>query len=637
MKNLQTPSAPLRYTSYRLLFLLTAYAATVAIFVAAKVVFMLVCGQGQQVSIADMADVALHGLSLDMSTALYFLILPLLTCVASLWCSSGVLRKVLNTYFAIIAAAFALAFVADSTLYPFWGFKLDASCLQYLETPSEATASVSIAFLCVRAVVLIAAAIVIYIVYTRCMLLFDCRRKVSSLPLSLATYVLLVPVFIVGIRGGLDESTTNIGQVYFSQRQFLNHSAVNPVFSFLASMEKTASANVVYNFFTTEECYRLADGIYPATTRHGSDATPALTDTLLRIQRPNVVIILLESCGSQFLTVMPRLRQLMAESVSFTNCYANSYRTDRGTLCTLSGYPSFPTMSVMKMPAKTRTLPSIASSLKAKGYNTHYLYGGDINFTNMRSYLVGTGFEKLTWKADYSSSEQNTAEWGVRDDITFRTLYNLITSQPHNLKTPKPQNHICYSTLSTHEPWDVPVHIDSINDEVLNAFAYLDLCIGKFINSLRRTPQWDNLLLVLLPDHSINHGQLDELHPDRNRIPMIWTGGAIIGPRQLTALCNQTDLAATLLAQMGIDHSAFTFSRNVTSTDYRRQMAFHTFNNGFSIIDSTGFTVYDLDANRIIKHSSATGSSPADSTHARRMERVGKAILQLTSTDLKER
>ena len=46
---------------------------------------------------------------------------------------------------------------------------------------------------------------------------------------------------IIGIRGGLDESTTNIRQVYFSQNQFLNHSAVNPVFSFLSSFEKTDS------------------------------------------------------------------------------------------------------------------------------------------------------------------------------------------------------------------------------------------------------------------------------------------------------------------------------------------------------------------------------------------------------------
>jgi hypothetical protein len=42
---------------------------------------------------------------------------------------------------------------------------------------------------------------------------------------------------IIGIRGGIDEYTTNIRHVYFSQNQFLNHSAVNPVFSFLSSLE----------------------------------------------------------------------------------------------------------------------------------------------------------------------------------------------------------------------------------------------------------------------------------------------------------------------------------------------------------------------------------------------------------------
>ena len=66
--------------------------------------------------------------------------------------------------------------------------------------------------------------------------------------------LLCIPVIIIGIRGGLGESTTNIGQVYFSQNQFMNHSAVNPVFNFIDSFDK---ADADYSFMSDEECSKL--------------------------------------------------------------------------------------------------------------------------------------------------------------------------------------------------------------------------------------------------------------------------------------------------------------------------------------------------------------------------------------------
>jgi phosphoglycerol transferase MdoB-like AlkP superfamily enzyme len=178
---------------------------------------------------------------------------------------------------------------------------------------------------------------------------------------------------------------------------------------------------------------------------------------------------------------MPNLNRLKRKGIWFSHCYGNSFRTDRGTVCALSGYPSFPTTSVMKIPKKAGTLPSIAKTLQKAGYATSYLYGGDINFTNMRSYLIATGWEQLHWKADYTSEEQSSAKWGVRDDITFKTLFDQICA------TDSTQRFLMgYSTLSSHEPWDVPIH--KYNDKEKNAFSYLDDCIGKFVSQLKGTP-----------------------------------------------------------------------------------------------------------------------------------------------------
>ena len=211
---------------------------TVAIFIAAKLVFMLVNYEGHAFGISDLWSVIRHGLSLDLSTSLYFLILPFLTTIVSLWWDDRHLRIFLRIYYGIIATMLTLAFVADTSLYPFWGFKLDASCLQYLESPAEVGASVSSFYMALRLVWLILGSYVLYRLYKA---IPFWAKNPSRREAATATNLLFIPLIIIGIRGGLDESTTNIGQVYFSQDQFLNHSAVNPVFSFLSSFEKTDS------------------------------------------------------------------------------------------------------------------------------------------------------------------------------------------------------------------------------------------------------------------------------------------------------------------------------------------------------------------------------------------------------------
>ena len=595
----------------RLLYLIKYYLLTVVIFIAAKVGFMLMNGGDHPFATGDMADVVWHGLSLDLSTALYVFAIPFICMMASIWYPrEKCFRWILRPFSLIIAIAFALAFVADTSLYEFWNFKLDASCLQYLETPTEAMASVSTGYILLRLLVIILLVWLFTLAYWRIPLrLPEMHHRIIATIAGLVA----MPLIFVGIRGGLHESTTNIGQVYYSQNQFLNHSAVNPVFSFMASLERTANFVPDYTFMEDSECAQLMEGFY------FTDSTEP--DTLLRTQHPNIVVILMESCGGIFTEdigkrsdIMPHLNQLTEEGVYFANFYANSYRTDRGTLCTWSGYPSFPRSSVMKMPEKTRLMPGIAQSLRKNGYHTYYLYGGDINFTNMRSYLITTGFEQLHWMKDYSLEEQKTSEWGVRDDITFATLGDMVRQGQEPFL-------IGYSTLSSHEPWDVPTH--RLDDEILNAFNYLDECIGNFINDMKQTPQWDNLLVILLPDHGFSYLGVGEEHELHDHVPMLWLGGAIKSPRRIEQICNQTDLPATLLGQLGIAHHEYFFSRDIMSKSYQYPFAVHTYNNGITMRDSTGFAVFDLNANRIIVDKSSDSEL---------LIKKGKAILQ-TATD----
>lgn len=109
---------------------------------------------------------------------------------------------------------------------------------------------------------------------------------------------------------------------------------------------------------------------------------------------------------------------------------------------------------------------------------------------------------------------------------------------------------------------------------------------------------------------------------------MIWVGGAVKEHRRIEQVCNQTDLPATLLGQLGLAHHQFRFSRDVMSKTYTRPFAIHTHTEGFSLIDSTGFVNYDLKSDRI---------SCERGTRNPLFIPWGRAILQAAAKDLNER
>lgn len=603
----------------RIIYLISFFAVILLIFILQKPCFMVYNSHlTQPVSWTDYIQVMLHGATLDAATTGYLTALPWLIILISIWFKKFPLRPVVIGYYALICLLTSLIFVGDMCLYTFWNFKLDASIFLYLDSPQNAMASVSAGFILVRVlVILLLSGVLTWILYRITpRYLPETKRKITG---SLATILLGGVLFII-IRGGVTESTSNVGQVYFCNNEFLNHAAVNPAFSLLASISKTQDYAKQYDFFDEDKRKALFDSLYPTEGKN--------TVELLNTQRPNVLIILMEGYGGVFMEslggepgVSPNLERLAKEGVFFTNCYANSFRTDRGTVCTFSGYQSFPVVSVMKIPAKSRTLPSIAEKLVKEGYTTDFLYGGDINFTNMKSYLLGSGYQKLTADVDFSMNERQNP-WGVNDDITCEFLYNEIKQRPAG----KPW-HTAFLTLSSHEPFEVPYN--RLNEKIPNAFAFTDHCLGQLIDKLKQLPQWKDLLIVCLPDHGFPYPAGESASSPRiHHIPMIWLGGAVKQPMIIDKLMNQTDMAATLLAQMGIDHREFNFSRNVLGEEYTYPFAFYTYNNGMAFCDSTGVTLIDNNSGQVLI------DEPEPSL---RRQELGKAILQSAHDDLGSR
>ena len=607
----------------RLLFIARYYAVITALSVLYKILFIALGSGNESLSLAECIAVIYNGLAHDFAVAGYFTTIPLLLTMATIFADFN-LRGFLKWYNLLIAAATTLAFTADATLYPYWEFKLDATVLLYIDSPANAVASIALWHLILLFLLFSSATFGLYKLLNAITashfspIGHNGNRRIARQLLSLSASLLAGGVMFIGIRGGVSESTNNIGTVYFSDKAILNHAAVNPIFSFIYSSMKVENFSKEYRFLDENECNEIFANLYPVDNE--------ITDTLFNNRHPNIITIIFEGLSAELVEelggqsgVTPNFNHLSKEGILFTNVYANSFRTDRGLICTLSGYPSFPKTSVMKSTVKSQKLPSLASSLSAAGYRNTFLYGGDINFTNMRGYLFSTGYERALADSDFSVAERTTHQWGANDDITFNRLYDLVMEQEHE------PWHITHLTLSSHEPWTVPY--DRIKDDkIANAFAFTDEELGKFMERLKESELWENTLVICISDHSVvgYPKGITQTDINRNHIPLLMLGGAIKEPRRIETLCNQTDLVATLLAQLGIDGDEFPFSRNVLGPQYKSPSAYHCFNNGFSIIDSTGFTVYDLDSREIIH----------DTDNESRAERLKKAQATLQTTYL---
>lgn len=175
--------------------------------------------------------------------------------------------------------------------------------------------------------------------------------------------------------------------------------------------------------------------------------------------------------------------------------------------------------------------------------------------------------------------------------------------------------------MASHEPWEVPYHRIK-GDKIANSMAYLDDCIGRFIERFRHTPQWRNTLVVILPDHGILYPEgISDTDERKSHIPLIWTGGAVARARRIDKICNQSDLAATLLGQLGLPHADFRFSRDVLSSTYTHPSAVHTWSEGIYFKDATGISVVNL----ITRPASVFREAPQPSS---RRVNAAKAYLQ---------
>ncbi len=566
------------------------------------------------ISVSDYFAVIAHGLSMDMCMAAYFTVIPGILLIASIFTSSNAIRPVEKAYFALSSFIIVTIATLDLILYGYWGFRLDMTPFFYFATsPSSALASaqwwqLAIALLSIAALTALAYLLLLRTVISIATPRFN-RRVFPAVILTLLTALLFIP-----IRGGITVSTMNLSRAYFSQNQRLNHAAINPVFSLMYAALHNDSFDQQYRFMDDSEANSMLEELNrPIISDDNVDSL-----ITLKSSRPDIYLIILESFSAHLFpslggeNVAVKLDSLARDGIMFTNFYANSFRTDRALPAIISGFPSQPSTSIMKYVDKTENLPSLPELLKNAGYELSYYYGGDANFTNMQAYLINSGFEKIISDKDFPLTER-TGKWGAHDHLLFRKVLDdvaecSIDSTPH-LRI--------IQTSSSHEPFEVPYRNTAHSDSPQkNAFAYTDSCTFAFVDSIRRSPLAARSLFIIVPDHYGAYPQNIESPLQRHRIPLIMVGDAIASaPRTIPTIGCQSDIAATLLAMLGIDNSALAFSKDILDPRTTHYAVF-TEPSLMAIVAPADTAVFNCDADAVILQSGPDASAHMQRAHA---------------------
>jgi phosphoglycerol transferase MdoB-like AlkP superfamily enzyme len=566
---------------------------------------------------------AWHGLQMDLSFTGYILVIPTLLIAFSArgW---NWYYKTLRVFSVMVSSLIVFLVVADLELFGAWGFRIDGTSLHYLKTPVEAWASVSAA----PVFSLLLLLVVLTILVNRLLNTIIKRSVLSFRPTPFApnviVFIILTASLIIPIRGGFQLAPMNQSTVFFSTKSFANYAAVNVPWNYVASLvNSTYSKKNPFLYSDEKEAERIVSSLYK---------TAGATEQLINTEQPaNVVVIIWESFTAKVVAglggvknVTPQFDRLSKEGILFTNMYASGNRSDKGMVAILSGYPAQPTQSIIKIPKKTVSLPSLPKTLKNAGWYTSFYYGGETEFANMKSYFLQQGFDKITDKNDFDKADMNS-KWGAHDHIVLnRVLADLDSKKEPFFST--------VFTLSSHEPFEVPVKtVISGNDSehlFLNAHHYTDASISEFIEKAKTKPWWKNTLVVIIADHGHPLPETQKTKPSEFHIPMLWLGGVLEKKGvSIDSLCSQTDFAATLLNQLHMPSDSFAWSNDIMKKG-RTPFAYFAFSNGLGWMRPDGFIVRDNLGGNITENSGVLHSQE---------EKTSKAYLQASFTDYLKR
>lgn len=309
--------------------------------------------------------------------------------------------------------------------------------------------------------------------------------------------------------------------------------------------------------------------------------------------QPNIVLVICESfsmykssMSGNPLNCTPFFNKMCNEGIFFDRCFTPSFGTARGVFAILTGIPD-----VQLSRFSTRNLESVNQRTiinNFEGYDKFYFLGGRSEFNNFKGLFANIDSLNVYEEGDYKAANLNV--WGISDK-------NLFMAANERLAEQKKPFFAVIQTADNHRPFDIPEEDRDFvkpvvdNEELmkygfeslkeLQAFAYTDYCIKKFIEAAKTKPYFNNTIFVFTGDHGVE-GNATAIYPrawteqrlSDEHVPLLFYAPSLLAPQKRTEAVSQIDILPTIAGMVQQPYLNTTLGRDLLDGHQKENAAF---------------------------------------------------------------
>ncbi len=327
---------------------------------------------------------------------------------------------------------------------------------------------------------------------------YTLKYSFKFISFSILTSLIIIFLCVVGMRGGLGNSTRPINMVdahRFVKKGIHADFVLNSPFCFIRTFNKN---HFNKKFFMEEsEVNKILNPV-----RKVNDSI---------YSKPNVMILVMESFGREYIgafnksrkienyvSYTPFLDSLSNHSLIFTNAFANGRQSIEALPSILASVPSFK-VPFTSSPYSNQEIQSLVSVFKNKGYSTSFFHGapnGSMGFLGLSNIL---GFDNYYGKNEFNDNSQYDGYWGIWDEPFLKYVKN----ETDKLEEPFFST---FFSLSSHEPFYVPEKYKGVfpmgDVQMHQVIGYSDNALKLFFDSAKNEPWFENTLFIITADHT---------------------------------------------------------------------------------------------------------------------------------------
>ena len=472
-----------------------------------------------------------------------------------------------------------------------------------------------------------------------------------------------VPFIIAGMRGGWTRDIRPItvsNANNYCDRPSETGIVLNTPFALIRTIGK--NLYTVPAYFQSEE--KMAAVFNPIHE-------PAATDSVKIFRPKNVVVIIIESFGREYIGAYnkhipgykgftPFTDSLIANgALTYRYSYCNGRKSIDGMPSILSSIPMFVEPFFLS-PYSVNHVSGLADCLNGKGYETAFFHGAERGSMGFMAFARATKFKDYYGREDFKEDPRFRGDedfdgwWGISDEPFMQYYCAKMSEMKQPFMT-------ALFTLSSHHPFRVPTAYKDVFKEedpdmpIYKVIRYTDMALQHFFAAARKQPWFENTIFAITSDHT-NMQAFDEYKTDLGGFcsPVIfYDPSGEMGSGMVDAIAQQTDIMPNILEHLGYDQPYLSFGIDLLHTPAEDTWAVNYLNGIYQYVKHghvmqfngekvTG--VYSLE-DRLMKHNllpELTATAPKDSSlfalrsSLSEMELELKAIIQQYMTRITE-